>query len=1310
MTRFASRSLGAGALALALLSGCYCSHPFDPDAGPDGGPDARGGEPPNAAPDYPWLDKAMFEGEWWYAATVTDVSGEAPNLGRAALTAPFVGAMTVVGDSGAPTLARVRFQIDETVLLAIPSDGDEPVAAFPIEGHRDLGRDGPERPWNERTHVRVDFTRPLVASQGLFGPAMDEGETFVGYDREPMQSVEQTPGFQRVDGDDDPDWRARWAADEGALVSRIAVDAREMWEPRDCDRGACAPIEVGLVHGFARVPSAHGYAAATYSVEQQDWFGMQVVEAQTEGGPTAFRARRRVRSDGRIVLHLDPAYPPHLVRGAFDAVAQWNEAFMAARRAIAGRAAPERPEDVPCQSEDPSAWCYCGDVRAPEVRIGDRCAGRASFFDAPSARGQSAPYDCWIEGPEDVVRPESEDSYGAEHRGFRFMGSECALVLEVDPREPGDLRSSPLRYVDGLQACGVAQPRLDPTSGEIVTSALFIGGGCLDALDDRVDDLWPALRDRYVPARGDDAFVGYYERIGRVPDELWPVPLPIRPPPSLPAGLVDPARRRPAELPTLEEMDPNPLMGASGTPLEAALVQPIVDEAAQALNRDDPLRASRLPSSLGVGSTLEELAVVSPFTLAPVRSLLEREHRDRVLVDHMVFPPRFAHYSASPQRWWARAYVRRTDARVRWRQVLHRAMVARLVGHALGLTANLAGSLDRDHYPDAWFPVGLATGLPERIPFDENRDNVLAPHEASRFRRAYAVARRARASRGLGHVSSSTVLDVHGDLSDLAGVGRYDRAAVAFGYYDLAEVLDVPGGEPRSSRVEENETENDEALRSDTYGRSFWRWYEGGESCAVDADCELTRGSARLLSSQAAFQRCVRARPSIPVPCDGSADCVCSSFDDDVIDYIERAERRFPLPLHDRIRYRVCHGDDEQSALCAMDDAGDSLTSAMAHARDTWREAFPFSHGADPVIESAMGRYGLAALRLYQDLFDRYFNEPAFRRTTAVLGFSDHYLGSQAAFDVLAEMATLPDVGAYAERDGVHRWVADNPDDPLGTLALPLGLGFPHASQDAERRGLRSGVAWDRLIALTLLTQGSLGSDRVGRPLAARFGDLFVYAHDELLAGIAGDVHAWVGPFAALDDMGQTAVRVPERSVENCRDPRTGAFYACRNPGPAGDVAVPIATADDSTRAWAAARAQILLLERAQIVRALGAPPFAVSTCALGAPLPGSSDPICGSGEIPGYAVYRTTTGEDFVAARGSRTDRFAQVGYLLLERSLERRARLDVLEALPAPTPAEQNEAAALRAQLLTTEAQVRLLADLADTLSLDWRPPMEP
>lgn len=864
----------------------------------------RAGVPPPPV-DVFVIDKASLDGEWWHVASV-DAVDFPPTGYLSGITLPWPGAL--LRSSSGTRVTRIRWEITEDFLYGRPVGAavpEEATVAYPIAQHRNPS--GESAPWSERTHMRVDWSFQLALGRAeLFGPSLAEDPSFLHFNREPVPFFDERPFDTPPQARHEAgyfEWPSQelWTlvADDGAAFWSYQVQTRHNFlrVPPDHDPAASAPD----LPGFGVIANA----ASRLTPEPPTLTGLDCTrDAECESSRCDPIARRcqPARAARPLDLVLSHRYPFHLRRGAFEAVAQWNEAFMEGQRALNGRAAPRGGPRVIAQSDDPSRYCFANDaVSAPEAEDGS-CAPRTDFFVRPSERGQDEPYDCWVVGPEEPSRPRLRDDYGTLFHRLRFEGAECVLTLRGDTCDGdpaacarlGDPRHAIVSYVPELVACGVAQPSMDPLTGAAVGGMFHIGGSCLEGLAWRAVGVEALLRGESTPITSLD---GYREwQLGALEsDSMIPTP-----PTSTPSAL----RVSTWEIPVGDEA----LAALAGSLVEAHAHEGSRAGVLARLQVEDPMR---FPRATTVDFEVDLFERVSTFRGGPLRVARERDRELRALAESLIFVPRWGHAAPSQHVYWARA-LPDEDAALFWEQMLHRAMVARLVGHALGLTPNLAASLDRAHYPPAYDVLDAREPLPDPAASDADGDGRLLGVEADLHRRRFARARQRRLHAGVGQISSASVLDIHGDLSDLAGVGAYDRAAVLASFFDLRET-------PRGLRVH----------------------YAGGDPCATDSDCPFGPGRAALLADQRP-QRCV--------------DSVCTSFAHDHPD----AEA-----------YASCLPFDDGPS-CLLLDAGASLAEVVHHYRESWLDLYPITHipSADSSVLPSVTSIAIPALLRISSLLE----------------------------------------------------------------------------------------------------------------------------------------------------------------------------------------------------------------------------------------------------------------------------------------------------------------------------------------------------
>lgn len=1170
-----------------------------------------------------FTDKSTLDGEWWYLATIEAVDGEL--LGRSGIhdvTAPWLGAL-LHGDgrTDAPVLARIRWEITEDYLLGhrVGDEGD-PVVAFSIEAHFDDPDRIDNRPWFERSSMRVDWSTQLITSTGVFGPGLATLESVRHWSREPVA------WFLPIERDR-PSPRGR--TDDGYL-ERVTS---ELWTP---DRNG-ESLRVQIRHRFLRVPEDHEPASAMLTDDELGEFGI----FRTDSG---MRFRRSTSGEPmRFVLSEE--YPLYLRRGAFEAVAEWNEAMMRARRAVDGRPAPSSSEYISCQSADPTRPCYClGSVVAPDVLEGSSCSrADTDWFVLPDRRGQTDPYGCWIEGPSEPRRFRTFRSYGSAFQSFRFEGSECAIVLAINPcdrgpyecDEGGDPRHAVIHFADDLPVCGVAQPRMDPTTGEGLGGVFHVGGACLQRLAGVSVGLESVLRDEdlegweLVPP----ATPGYYRwlRASLEGDEAIPIP------PSYETRIV---------LPRLWDVgrDDEARRLLIGSDVEAIFDGLELDVWAR-LSYDDP---HTYPRYLRHDDGVDVSDSTSTFADGPLRVAREADARQRTLAEHLVFDRRWGHFAAGPHEYWARA-LDAPDAFLLWMQMLHRAMVARLVGHALGLTPNLAASLDREHFSASYARIDEAEPLPTLREFDLDRDDRTLWTEADLHRRAYRRARRARHLLGVGHVSGASVLDVHGDLSDLSGVGAYDQAAVLYSYFDLRETPD-----------------------------GFLRAFRGGETCASDEDCPFGPGGAPLPDGQE-LQRCFES--------------ACSPWD-----------HEYPAVE----RYASCQPHDIDDSACLPLDAGATFLEAVHHFRDRWEELHPWTHdvldyrgrpppSVTPIAVAALMR--ISSRVWFEDLFPSW----------GPLAEVDRRDATREGFAWLVELLTRPAAGEYAREEGRDVLVGVTPGGegawvPFyreGTVLADdnlwlIGLGYERlvaintltarTFDDARQLSFFDHFEHSRpgvLHALVTDHPERFGPRLWGRPesVHVHFPDPRIeWTRDAVTGGRAvwgARVDETYGPPA----VGYFQVRA------------LAAIHAFTEAPP---------FADGTRRAW------VWLLGGDDAWVFPGAAP-----CAYGQSLPGTTDPLCDAdaADYAVYersAGYSYAASAQSVSPLGRAATGLPEPGYELLVELIDWQRRLRELRPIRDPTPAERIERERLANRILRSEAMLTLLTRVQQLLGVEtWLPP---
>jgi hypothetical protein len=305
-------------------------------------------------------------------------------------------------------------------------------------------------------------------------------------------------------------------------------------------------------------------------------------------------------------------------------------------------------------------------------------------------------------------------------------------------------------------------------------------------------------------------------------------------------------------------------------------------------------------------------------------------------------------YNSQYWQYWADRFAGRSlsEASLRMQQVYARSVIVHEIGHALGLRHNFGGSLDRNNYHDAYFPIAREHPLPAYLEYDDadkggDGDGDITGPEAERWATDLRAARQERLALGAGNVMTSSVMDYDGDLSGFAGMGRYDAAAVMFSYFDTVEAYDTgdPTVYPGATSAPAASSLSLEGLaHADSHRRELWTYYRGGETCRSESDCPHAAGR-ETTAFQPITQRCISnpRAPNTTGDC-GDGGCICSNYHDDFSDYLAaRAYRPSTLdPEYAPVDYLYCH-DNRVNDLswCTTFDAGESFQETVDHYRPT---------------------------------------------------------------------------------------------------------------------------------------------------------------------------------------------------------------------------------------------------------------------------------------------------------------------------------------------------------------------------------------
>ncbi|MEY4576268.1 MAG: hypothetical protein RL701_971 [Pseudomonadota bacterium] len=868
-----------------------------------------------------------------------------------------------------------------------------------------------------------------------------------------------------------------------------------------------------------------------------------------------------------VVFRLSPHFPPYLARQAFESVADWNAALMAGHRASRGllpidQAACSsnsgvcttdltKQARIKCQNSNPIGFCFCGSPEADDKS--GTCRHDYDPFETPEAaraRGIPNPYDCYVQGPGDIEHPETYTEYQNEQAyAYRFVGSECMLELaanscDADANAPceelGDIRHNFLTHLQhgGANFGGVAQPLSDPKNGELVTVSATMAAESIEVMGTNASQFFPVLRrekpeDSYFTG---DNLRGYFAASGKVERPVTTVPV------TSEGNTINDASR-PGRTDTnagnnssnvvgdamLARLDKaltkaKKLQGSEGRAaiksdrLQKLRNSPIGQQLSASLAREFPNSKQTQLTSATAPTNVTQTA--TSFDDAQKELEKERKRRDALGARNMdVFDAPL--YNSQYMQYYADRFKDRSlaEASLRMQQGYFKGVALHEIGHVLGLRHNFAGSLDRNNYHDGYFKIATTTPLPNSLDYDlkkngGNEDGSTTGEEAERYSSDVRSAREERLQKGAGTVMTASIMDYNGDLSDFSGLGRYDRAAVSYSYFDKAEAYAT--ADPLQPIDENSPVGLYNLERPDLFRRELWTYYRGGETCQQNIDCPHATGRESTVF-QPVKQRCI-VNPRLPEGsrsnCDDAGSCVCSNFYDDFDLYA--AGSGGVQPEFAPVKYLFCH-DNRTGDLswCTRQDAGESFSEVIEHYRRSFRERYPrqyFRHfnAADPPKGSSYGSV-VDAVKIYQHLFFRLnYEGNDFRQNVGPLGLSDQLSASATTLDWLAEIISAPDVGSYKldVPNNLYRKVSDETNVSGADMSLPIGQGLYlwsqyQTGQNGFFRLERAGLFLDKLLAIQALTKRDWGlTYQVDEFFYVNFYDFFQEEIVDLFGGL----------------------------------------------------------------------------------------------------------------------------------------------------------------------------------------------------------------
>jgi hypothetical protein len=789
--------------------------------------------------------KADLQGEWWFRSTVVDVPEHIRGIGFEGAQNYSIDRVWFDMQEDVIYARRSFAWVDGTDNQAPPdptTGGSLPqgfnggiVGAWKVD-HFDIIRDynastgeesnkiieSKERPWYLREFVRIDWSQNMAENplEKLLLLSEAAQVTSVSYwQSDPTQpdalhvETRAKVDANREPVDDDHDGKQDQEVGYFDVVDKYVIAPVEGSPFPDLDRAGplclwnwqleqldCASQETAVRHSFWKIADDHEYQPQEYTLGKQDKFGFFLTERRsynrqymyTQSGVRQFVNRFNLfnrwfvrmddngtpddPTDDRGPIQMDASGAPQLLPMAQR---------MATLKPVVYFVSPEMPGDLfGAAQEVVDDWDFAlRRVLAGWEVMAANADGKTVDEAVVNAKADEEPRVAYLcHNPVSV----KDDPVCARERGCT---QDQVGHLECTVRN-GDIRYSVLWWVDEPQASGpggYGPPSADPLTGETISADAYIYGGAIDRNAAFVRDIVKLLngdlsvlsfiegnqvRDWVKQQRDGNndraavhsdnevrAMVGATERgFGKGLEPQQPIDF-------FKTGMVErlfkERMKRILDAGVLGkgwDMVPSRLEQLRDTPIEDQLVS----------QGEMLMQAGYQPDE--AGAVLEDpvaRARVSPLSRITIHRAVQQELRrlgsrglDMAIFDDTAY----LHLA----KLYMKSSMSEDQVRLDARKWIFRSYADHEVGHNMGLRHNFEGSMDPTNYfPKYWELRAMDGTMRPRYadpPTQEEREQ------------------------GISEYQYSTVMDYTARYAgDIHGLGRYDRAAVAFGWAGLVE-------------------------------------------------------------------------------------------------------------------------------------------------------------------------------------------------------------------------------------------------------------------------------------------------------------------------------------------------------------------------------------------------------------------------------------------------------------------------------------------------------------------------------------------
>lgn len=388
----------------------------------------------------------------------------------------------------------------------------------------------------------------------------------------------------------------------------------------------------------------------------------------------------------------------------------------------------------------------------------------------------------------------------------------------------------------------------------------------------------------------------------------------------------------------------------------------------------------------------------------------------------------------------------RNEAIRKWlRERMHIAVIGHEMGHQMGLEHNFAGSFDALNYHKEYWQLRTRNGA-EKACTDVTTPNTDGTKCAGP--RWVDPVTDAEENGMIWKFGASSIMDYAGDISqDTQGIGSYDRAAMRFGYGNVADVDVDARADNDKGKAYIDVLDGFGSPVGYTVGGVHYSQYQ--DKYNVLGSCSGQSGDDPLSATCTGFNMDYVSLRDMKSVFKTGANADVAAAD-------PRMVSNFAVDPDNRVRHPYMFGTDtfadETNSTVFRFDAGADAFEQLTFLIGNYEHYYPFTHfrlGRVNFSSVSAENRSLRTMRPLKGIIKSFALEAELSPPSDLTNpgrLLPHAIGGPEAFAFLARVLTRPEPGPYAFSDATKVFAGAEDltgqlNNPTGDFSIPLGSG-----------------------------------------------------------------------------------------------------------------------------------------------------------------------------------------------------------------------------------------------------------------------------